>query len=248
MEQGYIHSYQSLGTVDGPGVRFIVYMQGCPLRCLYCHNPDTWETEQYAFTATPEEVTERAMRYREYFGDQGGITVSGGEALLQASFVKEVFTLCKEQGIHTCLDTSGCMLQEEIRQLLAVTDLVLLDIKMTTEELYQNYTKSSLAPVLRFLEELDKRNIPTWIRQVILPGVNDCEDNAKRLKEILNSVTCVEKVEFLPFKKLCMEKYERLGIPFAARDYEEGTQEMIAQMEKWMAQQDSDRTKIKTEK
>lgn len=235
MKTGYIHSYQSLGTVDGPGVRFVVYMQGCPLRCVYCHNPDTWETGKYEFTATPEEVVKKALRYREYFGDQGGITVSGGEALLQASFVEAVFKLCKKQGIHTCLDTSGCMFHEEIDRLLHVTDLVLLDIKMTTDEAYNTYTKSSVVPVIRFLKELDTRKIPTWIRQVILPGVNDQEENATQLKKILSTVKCVEKIEFLPFKKLCIEKYERLGIEFAAQSYEEGTDEMITQMEKWMA-------------
>lgn len=236
MKTGFIHSYQSLGTVDGPGVRFVVYMQGCPLRCLYCHNPDTWQADQYEFTVSPEEVVKKAQRYREYFGVQGGITVSGGEALAQASFVKEVFIRCKEQGIHTCLDTSGCMFYEEIEQLLEVTDLVLLDIKMTTDEMYRAFTNSPMAPVIRFLEELDRRSIKTWIRQVILPGVNDNKENAKRLKEILNTVTCVEKVEFLPFKKLCIEKYDRLGIKFAAQDYEEGTPEMIARMETWFAE------------
>lgn len=219
--EGYIHSFQSMGTLDGPGVRFLVFMQGCPLRCGYCHNPDTWDPAAYQIKAEPSEVLKRVLRYRNYYGEEGGITVSGGEALLQAAFVKELFALCKGEGIHTCLDTSGCIWNEQIEALLRVTDLVLLDVKMTNEADYREYTKGSLKQTLFFLEQLDKRHIPVWIRHVVVKGLNDDALDAKRLQQLLVPYTCVKKVDLLPFRKICKEKYEKLGIPFPFDCYEE---------------------------
>lgn len=218
---GYIHSFQSMGTLDGPGVRFLVFMQGCPLRCGYCHNPDTWDKEAYSITASPEEVLAKVLRYRNYFGADGGITVSGGEALMQAEFVRVLFELCREEGIHTCLDTSGCIWNEEVEKLLDVTDLVLLDVKMTTEEDYRTYTKGSLKQTLFFLGELERKKIPTWIRHVVVPGFNDDREDLERVKLLVDGYTCVRKIDMLPFRKLCKEKYERLGIEFPFDKYEE---------------------------
>lgn len=220
--KGYIHSLQSMGTLDGPGVRFVVFMQGCPLRCGYCHNPDTWNMADYKIEAAPEEIFEKISRYRNYFGEDGGVTVSGGEALLQSEFVAGLFALCRKAGIHTCLDTSGCIWNEKTEELLRVTDLVLLDVKMTSEEDYARYTKGSLMQTMLFLEQLEKRGIPTWIRHVVVPGFNDDEEDKKKLEDLLQGFSCIRRTDMLPFRKLCKEKYEKLGIAFPFDQYEEG--------------------------
>ena len=211
--KGRIHSIQSLGTVDGPGVRGVVFMQGCPLRCGYCHNPDTWDREGGEET-TPQAVFEKIRRLKPYFKNGGGLTVSGGEPLLQAAFVRELFALCHEAGIHTCLDTSGCIWNDEAAALLEVTDLVLLDIKMTNDADYRAHIGCILAKPLAFLDRLWERGISVWIRQVIVPGVNDNEENILRLKELLAGRDNVQRVQLLPFKKICASKYENMGIPF----------------------------------
>ncbi len=210
---GRIHSIQSLGTVDGPGVRFVAFLQGCPLRCGCCHNPDTWDT-QGGKEYTPRELVEKAARYREYFGATGGITLSGGEPLLQADFCREVFALCHEAGLHTCLDTSGCILNDSVRSLLQKTDRVLLDIKYTTDEDYRAYAGCSLASVLSFLSYLNEQGIPTTLRQVTVPTLNDSEDAIVALQEIARAHACVDRVELLPFRKICQVKYDNMGIPF----------------------------------
>ncbi len=162
----------------------------------------------------------RIRRCREYFGPEGGVTLSGGEALCQPAFVYELFSLCHEEGIHTCLDTSGCVWNQEVERALSATDLVLLDIKMTREEDYRRYTGGSLSDAISFLARLQERGIPTWIRQVIIRDVNDDEENLLRLNELIAPFSCVEKVELLPFHKLCLEKYQALGIPFPFADRE----------------------------
>lgn len=156
---GQIHSIQTLGTVDGPGVRFVAFLQGCPLRCGCCHNPDTWATEG-GTEMTAAQLVAKATRYRTYFGAHGGITLSGGEPLLQAAFVQEVFSLCREEEIHTCLDTSGYLLTPEVRAVLEVTDRVLLDVKYTTDEDYRRYVGTSLFRVKEFLAYLDTCEFP----------------------------------------------------------------------------------------
>ncbi len=225
---GYIHSFQSLGTVDGPGVRFVVFTQGCPLRCGCCHNPDTWEfSKNNSFT--PEKVLEKALRFKEYFGTDGGITVSGGEPLAQAEFVKDLFALCKQNGINTCLDTSGCYLNDAVKDALKVTDRVLLDIKYTDGELYNNFVGCEYAKVLEFLSYLNEQNIPVWIRQVIIPTLNDNEQNINNLNKLKKEFKCVEKIELLAFKKICQVKYDEMNIPFQFKDIPTPTKE---QMEK----------------
>ena len=227
---GTVHSFQSLGAVDGPGIRFVVFMQGCPLRCGCCHNPDTWDLKggtQY----TPQQILEKVVRYKEYFGVTGGITISGGEPLLWADFVREVFTLCHQNGINTCLDTSGCILNEQVKALLDVTDRVLLDVKYTTNELYLKNVGCSLDKVIEFLDHLENKNIPTIIRQVVIPTLNDNEDNIKTLKSIRNRKN-VEKIEFLPFRKICEVKYKNMGLEFPFSKYPEPTKESIKQLTK----------------
>ena len=215
---GRIHSIQSLGTIDGPGVRFVAFLQGCPLRCACCHNPDTWDRNG-GREITAADLVQKAERYREYFGKDGGITLSGGEPLWQPEFVKEVFALCKQAGLHTCLDTSGFALTEPIRQALALTDRVLLDIKYTNAEDYREYVGCEYAAVLEFLQYLNEQGIPTTLRQVIIPRLNDTEENITALSALRQAYACVDGAELLPFRKICQVKYDNMGLafPFAER-------------------------------
>ena len=210
---GKINAFQTLGTLDGPGVRFIVFLQGCNLKCGCCHNPET-QCPAGGTEYTPEQILEKVVRYREYFGEKGGITVSGGEPLLQADFVKELFVLCHKNGINTCLDTSGSILNESVFELLAHTDYILLDIKYTTDEMYKKYVGCAMNRPLEFLKAANEKNIPVTLRQVTIPTLNDNEENILKLKEIAKSHNCVVKTELLPFKKLCVTKYEKLGVEF----------------------------------
>ncbi len=224
---GHVHSIQSLGTVDGPGVRFVAFLQGCPLRCGCCHNPDTWECDG-GTAYTPSELAEKVCHYRSYFGEHGGITLSGGEPLLQADFAKEVFSLCHEQGIHTCLDTSGCILNEEVDRLLDVTDRVLLDIKYTNDEQYLQFVGCSLSKPLAFLDLLDQKKIPVTLRQVIIPTLNDTVENIRALKRIAQDHACTDKIELLPFRKICQVKYDSLKLPFRFAHIPEPTFEQMS--------------------
>ncbi len=227
---GRVHSIQSMGTLDGPGVRFVVFVQGCPLRCRCCHNPDTWDTaggREY----TAEELVSRAVRYREYFGKEGGVTVSGGEPLLQADFVREMFELCHKQGINTCLDTSGCMLTDSVKALLDVTDRVLLDIKYTDDALYRENVGCGLRAPLDFLEYLRSKSIPTTLRQVIIPTLNDNKENIMALRGIALSCPNVDKVELLPFRKICQVKYDKMGIEFPFAHIGTPTKSQMAELE-----------------
>ena len=229
-KNGRVHSIQSMGTVDGPGIRFVIFTQGCPLRCKCCHNPDTWDTaggREY----TPQELVERAVRCREYFGKEGGVTVSGGEPLLQAEFVREIFELCHKQGINTCLDTSGCILTDSVKALLEATDRVLLDVKYTTDELYRENVGCTMSAPLDFLEYLRSKNIPTTLRQVIIPTLNDNEENILALKGIADSCPNVDKVELLPFKKICQVKYDKMGIEFPFAHIETPTSSRMTELE-----------------
>lgn len=214
---GKVNSIQTLGTLDGPGVRFVVFMQGCNLRCGCCHNPETWETTG-GTEYTVKELADKVERYREYFRDNGGITLTGGEPLLQAEFVTELFKECHRRKINTCLDTSGSILNDAVKQALSHTDRVLLDIKYTTDEDYKRYVGCSIDKPLKFLDYLDKQKIPTTVRQVIIPTLNDSKENILKLKSIVSNHSCVDKIELLPFKKLCQTKYDNLNINFKFAD------------------------------
>lgn len=227
---GRIHSIQSLGALDGPGIRFVVFTQGCPLRCGCCHNPDTWDFSG-GTEYTPQELVTKASRYKEYFGSEGGITVSGGEPLCQAEFVTELFKLCCKEGINTCLDTSGCILNDEIKDLLSVTDRILLDIKYTDNELYRKHVGCEMKNVIDFLEYVNSVDIPVTLRQVIIPSLNDNEENIKALNKIKNKYSCIDKAELLPFKKICQVKYDKMEIPFPFAHVPEPDKTTMARLE-----------------
>lgn len=236
MTLGRVHSIQTLGTVDGPGVRFVVFMQGCNLRCGYCHNPDTWAHEG-GTAYSPEALADKAERYRPYFGQDGGITVSGGEPLLQAEFVKELFMQCHKRNIHTCLDTSGSLFTADVMQLLEYTDYVLLDIKFTDETLYKTHVGCSMDAPLTFLEYLNAKKIPTTLRQVIVPSLNDTEENIRALGTIIKKYPCIQKTELLPFRKICTAKYENMGIPFPFASYPIPAKEQMRALEEMLSTQ-----------
>lgn len=223
---GRIHSIQSMGTLDGPGVRFVAFMQGCPLRCACCHNPDTWDISG-GTPYTPEQLARKAVRFREYFGKDGGVTLTGGEPLLQPAFAREFFRLCHEEGIHTCLDTSGCILTDEVKALLEETDRVLLDVKYTSDEKYRQFVGCGMETPLAFLKTLNDMRIPTTIRQVIIPTLTNDEENILALRDLVRAHSCVDKVELLPFKKLCQTKYDAMGIPFPLARLPEPTKETM---------------------
>ena len=209
---GKVSSLQSLGTLDGPGIRFVVFLQGCPLRCACCHNPET-HTVNGGEEFTADEIVEKLVNYKEYFGETGGVTLSGGEPLLQAEFATEIFKKAKEMGINTCLDTSGCILNDSVKELLKYTDYCMLDIKYATDKLYRKYVGCSMDTPLEFLKYLSEQNIPTRIRQVIVPTINDNEANIDALYELVKDYK-IDKVELLPFKKICETKYENMGVEF----------------------------------
>lgn len=226
MTAGKIHSIQSLGTVDGPGVRFVAFLQGCPLRCKCCHNPDTWAFDG-GTEYTPEALVQKALRYREYFGKDGGVTLSGGEPLMQAAFCREVFALCHEHGLNTCLDTSGVLLNDGAKQLLAVTDRVLYDLKYTDAAQYRDNVGMELSAALDFLGYLNETGIPVTLRQVIIPTVNDTPENVLRLRQIAEKHPCVDKIELLPFRRICQVKYDAMALPFPFGHLPEPTGEQM---------------------
>ena len=215
---GYVHSFESFGTVDGPGIRFVVFLQGCPMRCLYCHNPDTWQVgagKQY----TAQEVAANALKYKSYFAGGGGVTVSGGEPMLQAEFVTEIFTILKSNGVHTALDTSGIMFnrldKEVVDKLLSVTDLVLLDIKHIEDNEHFKLTGHSNVNVLAFAKYLSDIGKDTWIRHVLVPGITDDDRYLNALAQFISQLKTVKKVEVLPYHTMGVNKYEKLGKKYA---------------------------------
>lgn len=229
---GRIHSFESFGTVDGPGIRFVVFLQGCPLRCQYCHNPDTWKAGGEEHTV--EDVAQRALRYKNYFGDKGGVTVTGGEPLLQIDFVIELFTLLKTKGIHTCVDTSGFTFDpdnpasvEKHKKLLEVTDLFLLDIKHIDDEACKKLTGQSNAHTLAFARFLSDNGKKMWIRQVLVPGLTDDEEDLKKTRAFIDTLQTVEKVEVLPYHTMGVVKYEKLGIDYPLKDVSAPSKERV---------------------
>ena len=208
---GRIHSFESLGAVDGPGVRFVVFMQGCALKCKYCQNRDTWNLKG-GTTYSSDEIVDKILRYKNYIMPNGGVTISGGEPLLQTKFLIELFTKLKKYNIHTCIDTSGSVvLTDEIKELIDLTDLFLLDIKCINDEKAINLTGVSNKKELEFARYLSSINKSMWIRQVLVPGYTDDEQDLIKLREFISTLKSVEKVEVLPYHDLGKFKWEQLG-------------------------------------
>ncbi|QNM15341.1 pyruvate formate lyase-activating protein [Fusobacterium hominis] len=224
---GNIHSYESFGTVDGPGIRFVVFLQGCPLRCKYCHNPDTWSITDSKIQESPREVFEKVKRYKKYFGKKGGLTLTGGEPLLQLDFVLELFKLCKEENIHTALDTSGYIFNNKVKKILEYTDLILLDIKSIDEEVYKSLTGVELTNTLEFAQYLNKINKKTWIRHVVVPEITDNDNLLTRLSDYISKLNNIENIEVLPYHKLGVFKYKELGLNYVLDGIEELSKERL---------------------
>lgn len=213
--KGRIHSIETFGAVDGPGIRFVTFMQGCPMRCAFCHNPDTWDSQApVQFEWEPDELLHEAFRYRSFIR-KGGVTVSGGEPLMQAEFVREYFRLCKEKGLHTALDTSGAISTAKAFSVLDYTDLVLLDVKTTDDNLHQTYTGHTRKSNQAWMERLAELGKPTWIRHVVVPGYTAEENRLRDVAQWLRPyVGIVERIELLPYHTLGTYKYEKMGIPY----------------------------------
>ncbi|GMQ57135.1 pyruvate formate-lyase-activating protein [Vallitalea sediminicola] len=224
---GKIHSIETCGTVDGPGIRFVIFMQGCPLRCKYCHNPDTWELGD-GEEKTVEELITEIKKYKSYMKfSGGGVTVTGGEPLLQGKFVKELFIRCKEEGIHTAVDTSGYIFNDTTKEVLDYTDLVLLDIKCYDTDAYKNITGVSLDPTISFMNYLGEINKPVWIRYVLVPGLSDNEEHIKNLSIFLSNFSNIDRIELLPFHKMGEFKWEELGYNYELGNTKEPTKEEV---------------------
>lgn len=221
---------ESFGTVDGPGVRYVVFMQGCPMRCQYCHNPDTWDAKG-GTPMTAEEILKSYEKNKAFYRN-GGITVTGGEPLLQITFVTELFEKAKERGIHTCLDTSGITFQpanasylEELDKLLAVTDLIMLDIKHINPEIHKELTAHSNHRILFFARYVDEKKISMWIRHVVVPGVTDDPESLYELGYFIGSLRYVKSLDILPYHTMGKDKYRQLGLEYPLGDLEDCTRE-----------------------
>lgn len=230
---GFIHSIESCGTVDGPGIRYVVFTQGCLLRCQYCHNADTWEIGK-GKEMTPEEIVDDVKSYLPFMkASGGGITVSGGEPLLQLDFLLALFKKCKKLGIHTTIDTSGgCYstdptFQEKLHEVLQYTDLVLLDLKHIDSKKHRKLTGKNNEHILEFARLLSAKKVPVWIRHVLVPGISDDQEDLKKLSTFIGSLENVEKVEVLPYHKLGVYKWETLGLRYPLEGVEPPTEESI---------------------
>ena len=228
---GNISSIESMGLVDGPGIRYVVFLQGCELRCLYCHNPETWDKTRECQRMTPEELVKKIVRFKSYFGRTGGVTFSGGEPLLQPKFLLECLKLCKKEGINTALDTAGVGFGD-YDEILLLTDLVILDLKAVSEEDYKKITGQPMIRFKKFLADCQRLNKKLWIRQVIVPGINDNEENIKKIKDFVSQLRNVEKVELLPYKTIGVHKYEDLKIKYRLEGVPDMEEERCKELEK----------------
>lgn len=209
-----VHSIESFGTVDGPGIRFVLFLQGCHLQCKYCHNRDTWDMNGGEYKSL-DDIFEKIMKFKNYIYPNGGVTVTGGEPLLQVKFLIELFEKLKKENIHTCVDTSGMVaLTDDIKKLLSLTDLVLLDIKHIDSEKCKNLVGFNNERELAFARYLSDNNIHMWIRQVLVPGYTDDEQDLLKLKDFISSLNTVDKVEILPYHDMGRYKWEKLGLKY----------------------------------
>jgi pyruvate formate lyase activating enzyme len=227
---GRIHSLESFGTVDGPGIRFVVFLQGCPLRCQFCHNPDTWEVHK-GTEFTPEQLTTEIIKYKSYMDfSGGGVTFTGGEPLLQAEFLVEVCKLLKPHGITVAIDTSGYVWNDHVKELLEYADLVLLDIKNYDQVVYKNVTGVSLTPTLKLLDYLKEKEIAVWVRYVLVPGLTDNLDSIRGLSAHLDQYPNVVKIELLGFHKMGEYKWKELGLNYKLSETKEPSRELLMEV------------------
>lgn len=225
--KGNIHSFESFGTQDGPGIRFVFFMQGCPLRCQFCHNPDTWDWKIKHQEMSAEEAFREVMKVKGFI-KTGGVTVSGGEPLLQSPFIYELFQLCKKEGIHTCIDTSGFVFNDEVKKLLEITDLILLDVKHINENKYKLITSKELKPTLDFLNYLQEINKTTWLRYVLTPTLSDDEVDLHQWAKYMSQFNnIVERVDILPFHQMGTNKWEQMGKVYPLKNLPTPTKESI---------------------
>lgn len=217
---GFIHSIESFGSVDGPGIRYIYFLHGCPLRCKFCHNPDTWANAKATMELTPQEALDKALRYKSYWGEDGGITVSGGEPLLQIDFLIELFKLAKEEGVNTCIDTSGGNFTRsepffsKFNELMKYTDLLLVDIKHINSAEHKELTGKPNENILDMAKYLSDINKPVWIRHVLVPGISDKDEYLIELNNFIETLDNVKKVEVLPYHTLGIFKWEELNLEY----------------------------------
>ena len=227
-----VHSIESFGTVDGPGIRFVLFLQGCNLKCKYCHNRDTWDIKGGNY-ASLDDIFNKIMRYKNYIYPNGGVTITGGEPLLQVNFLIELFSKLKKEGIHTCIDTSGMVsLSDDIKKLLSLTNLVLLDIKHIDSEKCKDLVGFSNKLELAFAKYLNDNNIPVWIRQVLIPGYTDDEKDLIKLRNFLSTLNNVKKVEILPYHNLGKHKWTKLGYKYELDGVKQATNKDIQRAKK----------------
>ena len=236
---GFVHSTESFGTVDGPGVRFVVFLQGCPMRCQYCHNPDTWKMNAGSVRSAQSLIREYERNAAFYRG--GGITVTGGEALMQIDFVLELFRLAKEKKIHTCLDTSGVTYRpgesdynKKLDALMEVTDLVMLDIKHIDPEGHKTLTGHDNAGILAFARYLEEKKIPVWIRHVVVPGITDDPALLTRLGAFLGTLSNIQALDVLPYHIMGVVKYEQLDMPYPLKGVPPATKKQAMEAKKFI--------------
>ncbi len=226
--EGWVHSTETFGTADGPGVRYVLFLAGCPMRCLYCHNPDTWHRQDGTLT-TVEEVLADIASYRGFIRAGGGVTLSGGEPLVQARFCKAILHGCKAMGLHTALDTSGYLGDLADAELLANVDLVLLDIKAATGRRFEKLTGVDIKPTIKFAEDLAAINKPVWLRYVLVPGLTDCHNEIESLATFAAGLGNVERVDVLPFHKLGEHKWRDLGLNYRLERVQPPSEELLEQ-------------------
>ena len=230
MAKGYIHSFETFGTKDGPGIRFVLFMQGCPLRCLYCHNPDTWKMGDAKYELTADEVFTEVDKVKAFV--KGGLTVSGGEPFLQSDFLLELFKQCKDKGVHTAIDTSGYLLNDKVKDVLKYSDLVLLDIKHIDPNKYKTLTSKELKPTLRFAEYLEEINKPLWLRYVLVPGYSDNEADLHNWAKYTSRFENIERIDVLPFHQMGAHKWEQMELEYKLKHTRQPTSDEIARAEK----------------
>ena len=232
MNYAKVHSIESFGTVDGPGIRFVLFLQGCHLKCKYCHNRDTWDINGGSYKSL-DDIFTKIIKYKNYIYPNGGVTVTGGEPLLQVKFLIALFKKLKAEKIHTCIDTSGMVaLTDEVKELLSLTDLVLLDIKHIDPVKCKALVGFSNELELNFAKYLSENNIPMWIRQVLVPTLTDNEQDLLKLKDFINSLKTVKKVEILPYHDLGKYKWEALGLKYELENIPLATNEDINRAKK----------------